>query len=345
MKDGIFSGSADDDIQAKVARISDFIVQSAVDFFDEEIVSYDFKFMVCDNTIRLMSSSTLITTAADESIYSAEHGVGHSDAGNSSESRNELDLEMSNRIFEILGEISGNRSTCCSNSSSCGPPVFLIEKYLVVLFKMNTEFPGVGDAILYRMIRSRIDSMYDQVPCCVPCFHMYLAAKRICDASRKGSPLKSDLPVQTFQPLLESEVVNRGKRPLACTTTYPAEPYSFALNVVESPYVESPKPVFVPSTSALRERDARKYKASQRVSMPKWVNRLISRDLSPQRRDKSKMKLRSSGMVFALPPVAKWEDLPMHEPSRPLSQILAERVYTEPTVDYPRVEGRRSLKS
>lgn len=261
--------------------------------------------------------------------------------------------------YEINREI--DHTYCITNAVDCGPPKYHINRIVVALYNLHLKFPNFGDSELYYQLKLRFPHPNEKVPCCVQCYHIYMASDRVCRACKKSAALTFELPPQPFQPLVATELNKRGKMPINSTTIQKNDPHSFFLNIVQSPYKD---PVFlIPEpqktgagkkknssikvkkrSSYSNSRCSTSYSSNKRESTPSWVTRLAGDDpdaASNFSRRGTRTLCMSSLMKYR---AANMNDLPYYLTPVGYSESLAPNKYYRPPFDIAKLDPKRKRK-
>lgn len=251
---------------------------------------------------------------------------------------------------------------CITNSPQCGPIKYQIKRIVVALYNLHSLFPNYGDSELYYQIKLKAPHLTEKVPCCVQCYHLYLAAERVCRACKQSYPLTFDLPPQPFQPLVATELNKRGKMPLNSTTLQKNEPHSFILNIINSPYKDPafiiPEPKGIVSgkrkNSAINARNRNSYSSSRcstsysstkRESTPSWVSRLAGDDSDASSFLNSRSGMRNLyNSSISKYRAANANDLPYYLTPIGYSETLAPDNYYRPPFDIAKIDPKRKRK-
>lgn len=310
---------------------------------------------------------------ASDSLSVTEKDESEEDIDEKEKTQNEQSDYDSVRYFnpdsQILYAIDNelNReidySSCITNSPQCGPPKYQIKRIVVALYNLHSLFPHYGDSELYYQIKLKAPHLTEKVPCCVQCYHLYLAAERVCRACKQSYPLTFDLQPKPFQPLVATELKKRGKMPLNSTTLQKNEPHSFILNIINSPYKEPafliPEPQKIAngkkknSTMNMRKRTSyssysrcsSSYSTNKRESTPSWVSRLTGDDSDSSSYLNSRGGMRNM-YISSLTryKAANVNDLPYYLTPVGYSETLAPDNYGRPPFDIAKLDPKRKRK-
>lgn len=263
--------------------------------------------------------------------------------------------------YELNREI--DYSNCITNSPECGTPKYKIKRIVVAMYNLHSLFPNYGDSELYDQLKLKATHLNEKVPCCVQCYHLYMAAERVCRACRQPYQLTFDLCPKPFQPLVATELNKRGKMPLNSTVQTKNEPHSFVLNIVNSPYkdpaflIPEPKGVSAKnrksSTTNIRQRNSyscsrcsSSYSSTKRDSTPHWVSRLAGDESDTS---SSYLNSRSGMRNLYTSSISKYRaansnDLPYYLTPIGYSEALAPDNYYMPPFDIAKIDPKRKRR-
>lgn len=279
---------------------------------------------------------TLVFTIFDEGIFLDDAStVEIKDKNNeeeeekAEEEEKKEDVSLTDYISQCVAE-KPSRHKCCSEKGDCeGKPVYIVPRYLVALKKVMEKFPKENPASLKRLVTVALDDPNEPCYACVACNSDYLAVAEIAKCAKINSTPKLGLPPKEFQPLSNEELFNKKKLPVGIGNGM-SKPYSFSLNLKNSPYGYVPMPKEPPKPkSKLRSTTSQ---LSQTRS-PEWAERLSTRHLGET--------TKSTRPTTAL----KKPEKPMQWPPFPdkptVGQILARKVYKPPALPYNMIEKKR----
>jgi hypothetical protein len=200
----------------------------------------------------------------------------------------------------------------------------------VILYRMDQTFPAAGERLLYQMVSNRIGDFDEETVCCVRCYHTYVASDRIFECALRPDALRFELKPQPFQPLVDSELIARDKRPLTSTIRSANAAHRYLLNIVESPYQRPLWTTAAPPKPGSRTRPPPE-------TVPTWAERLSHP--VPLHWPRRRPWTRYSG--YAIPPRV---ELPQPFPAPvTFSQSLAGRLYTGRPFDLTKIDPKRKL--
>ena len=276
------------------------------------------------------SSSDSESEKSTEQNEQKETNEDKSDKENHEEEQeaHEEKVTVSQYISQCVSE-KPNPHKCCSGLKNCPTkPIYVVPRYLVVLRKVMEKFPKEDPASLKRLVKVALEDPEEPCYACVACNSDYLAVERIADCAKIVAEPKLGLPPRKFQPLSQEEMWNKKKYPVGIGRGM-NKPYSFSLNLQNSPYGNVPLPRAPPKPKP----KTRASSATQGTRTPMWTKRLTSRE--PQQ-TQATSRPRSS-----LRPPEKPMEWPPYKESVPLSQQLARRVYKAPALPIHLLEKKR----
>lgn len=217
---------------------------------------------------------------------------------------------------------------CCSGKPDCDPPNYVVPHYLVVLARVIEKFPDESPASLKHLVKVSMDNPNATCLCCVSCNSDYIGVEQRANCAKINAEPKLGLPPREFQPLSDEELHNKRKLPVGIGKGM-NKPYSFSLNLQNSPYSRVLEPVKPAEKPRLRPRSS----AGPRV--PEWAERLSSRvAIEPQRTSRPQSTLqRPETPIF-----------PTYTPGVPVSQLLARKIYGVPHVNPKYLESPNKKK-
>ena len=222
-----------------------------------------------------------------------------------------------------------NPHKCCSGLKNCpGKAIYVVPRYLVVLKRVMEKFPKENPASLKRLVKVALEDPEEPCYACVSCNSDYLAVERVADCAKIVAEPKLGLPPRNFQPLSQEELWNKKRYPVGIGRGM-NKPYSFSLNLQNSPYGYVPIPKAPPKLPA----KTRAASATTGQRTPAWTKRLTSRE--PQQ---SRITSRSG---TSLRPPEKPMEWPPYKESVPVSQILAKKAYKAPALPIHLIEKKR----
>ncbi|OHT06945.1 hypothetical protein TRFO_24906 [Tritrichomonas foetus] len=276
--DNTITGDVDESTQGTLNYFNDYIADHVANYFDTIVVRVKLVFGVIDNIFYLLDESKVITNSSPVSsgIFKQTEESKSSradystDANYESEIYNSIDDELNREI---------DWSQCVSMSNDCGRPTYRIKRTIAALYRMHLMYPDVSDLELYYQIKLRIHHVNEEVPCCVQCYHLFMAVERVCRSEKKPGQLKFELKPRPFQPLVQSELQRLKKKPIDSITQSKNDPYCFVLNLTNSPYrgpmLMKPAP---PKPDRGKKRAQTVARGMMRQSLPKWVSRMTGDD-------------------------------------------------------------------
>jgi hypothetical protein len=192
----------------------------------------------------------------------------------------------------------------------------------VILSRAHEKFPTVNEARLYRVLKARFQAIEPGVRdvlvhVCICCLHVYTAEERIYQGHKAQSELRKTVEPPQFEALVPPELEPKVPPDLGAAHQGTA-PYSYMINIRNSPYRRSPLPNLEP-TSRTALTPIRTISRGEH-----WVDRLYHSGVSPSVR----LVRERRGGPFSR---AEWEgELPDISPTRASYSLrLAPRTYAD----------------
>lgn len=219
---------------------------------------------------------------------------------------------------------------CVSGTKKCGPVKYKFPRIIVTFYRVRAKFKSINDDVLYRMIENRMEDPAEQVAVCLHCHKMYLAAMRIWECSLIDFPECFDLEPRTFQPVVDAELEAKRDMPVGISFQS-ADPHSFALNVLSSPYKKPvPLPMKEPPLPERRQRPNTSTGPRQ-----SWCERLSA--VPPVRTARTELRV-SKCLKAKNEPAQKLQEF---QAAVTFSEKKAKRCYGSAPFDITKLEARR----
>ncbi|EAX99317.1 hypothetical protein TVAG_152360 [Trichomonas vaginalis G3] len=207
---------------------------------------------------------------------------------------------------------------CCSGKPDCDVPSYVVPHYVVVLARVMKKFPEESPASLKHLVKVSMEDADAPCYCCVACNSDYIGVEEVAKCAKIIAEPKLGLPPREFQPLSDEELHNKRKYPVGIGKGM-NKPYSFSLNLQNSPY----KSVLQPKKPA--EKPFLRARSSYSPKVPEWAERLSSRG-GPDHQQTTSRPMSS----LQKPEIPVF---PTYKVGVPQSQILARKIYGVPHVN------------
>ena len=341
--------SDNEELNKKLRKIFKSIIQGGKNYYPENSVKLTLVFADTPNGLILLdkSSGELTDKKENEEEEDKNENSNEEDENNKKENEEEEEKHENNNdndrneeeeeeekvtVAEYIAQCVSekpNPHKCCSGLKHCPTKAtYVVPRYLVVLKKVMDKFPNENPASLKRLVKVALEDPEEPCYACVSCNSDYLAVERIADCAKIEAEPKLGLPPRNFQPLSQEELWNKKRYPVGIGRGM-NKPYSFSLNLQNSPYGNVPMPRAPPKPPS----KTRASSATTGHRTPAWTKRLTSRD--PQQSQ------RSSRPGTALRPPERPMDWPPYKDPVPISQKLARKIYKAPALPIYLMEKKR----
>ena len=334
------TGDVNEATFSKMMRISDFIAQMVSQFYSSMVTNLKLSFGLSNGRLFLLDTSTVDTVDADSDFFAVQPEQESESLNNDSQSddtsetetaQKKLKQKVADRIKLELKNFPRSRKVCCTNASSCGPPRYKVKKIIVVLFRLESEFPRFGEKELWSMILRQMPNPEQEVVCCVQCYHCYHAADVI-HLCAEMPQLSFELPPRPFQPLVPAERSAMKKMPIGAVAKDSYAPHSYVLNIVNSPYNDTTFHGLVPLPPPSRRSRAAKTAAAGRQKRVSKERESVQRTKTAKSTRRAKTSEYDPGWeMYMAAPVVK---MPTFETAKPASQAFAKLCYAECPFNY-----------
>ena len=338
------AGDVDENVSAKLMRISDFVAQTVSSRYSCMVTELHLRFGLVGNKLYLLEDCAISTVPADPDFFGGETEQKEEEEDESEieevNDRAEIKREIEDRIEFEIHNFPRSKKVCCTNTGGCGPPRYKVKKIVVLLFRLQSKYPNIGDRDLWYLILRHMRNPEQEVVCCVQCYHCYHAADviRLC---AEMPQLSFELPARPFQPLVPAERAVMKKMPIGAMAKESYQPHSYVLNIVHSPYNDTSFHGLVPLPPPNRRSRGVK------TATPGWAKRLSKDKESVLRTKTAKPKKRTKVVdqdpgweMYAMAPAAK---LPTFQPAKQ-SHTFAEFCYAECPFNYRIFERKRTMR-
>jgi hypothetical protein len=332
----------DSEIEAKLKTIHAHLLETGEKYFKKVVTNLNLVFFVDDAGNIVLGGSSSMSLAPRPPVTSRSVQSRSTNkpkevirpktpAGSTS-------LPVSVPLTEIYAAIDEHldvmppETSCVFQSPSCQPAHFKFPYVFVIFYLIRDQFPSVRDDALFHIIGTRMNTSEQQCLVCMVCYELLLAASRIWECSTIRIPKNFGLEPKPFQGLSEAELKVKEQYPVGISTAV-AEPHSFSLNIMHSPYKGG---TIVPKKPENLKYERKRLDNSARGG---WVERLSA--VPPREYPHKNSDQISSEMQRGEKVVVR---LPEYEPGTPFSQRKAKGCYEGMPFDITRLDYRRKKK-
>jgi hypothetical protein len=222
----------------EIVQICEYFRERVAVLYDCNVKEMTLKFGVQEESHRIYLLSGSVCTTTNGFSNNLMENVPNGDA------------EFTDFITTELSTPVPTGGVCITDAPTCSKGDYRCLRIFVILHRALQRFPGINEARIYRVIKSRIkavnpDIINQRVNVCISCLHIYTAEQRIYQGRKLANQIPRTVDPPLFGELTPAELSIKGKRDVGLTMRS-HDPYCYMINLMNSPYRGDPLPLIPP---------------------------------------------------------------------------------------------------